>query len=362
VTRAAVFIGVSKSGTLPTLQAVADGLRAMQGWVTAQGFSHVETLSDAAQPVSAGAVWSAVNDVVNDATVEQLVVYFAGHGVNRGYSEYWLLSGAPENPNEAVNVAGSVVLAERCGIPHVVIISDACRTAPDTIEALAVEGSEIFPNRPPSGRAASSVDIFYACLLGDPAHEFKRPEESAQRYASVYTDVLVDSLNGKHRRVLESLEEGGRRYEVVRPWPLKRALPDLVGQRLRDEGLWLKISQTPDARVVSDPQTAFLSLRPLVGAGAPAVPPTSGVRDLSTVAARSLEMAMGSGLESLTDDPLPSEASVPGSADLLEKAGEVASSFGPRHFETGAGFKVRGARFTDAFHPDARSALRHPKH
>ena len=33
----------------------------------------------------------AVKDFVDSATFEQLIVYFAGHGVNIGYQEYWLI-------------------------------------------------------------------------------------------------------------------------------------------------------------------------------------------------------------------------------------------------------------------------------
>jgi hypothetical protein len=38
---------------------------------------------------------------VDLTTVEQLVVYFAGHGVNLSLTEYWLLSGVPEDSNAA---------------------------------------------------------------------------------------------------------------------------------------------------------------------------------------------------------------------------------------------------------------------
>ena len=67
--------------------------------------------------------------------------------MNVRYNEYWLLSGAPDDPQEAVKVASSVALARYCGIPHVVLVSDACRTAAESIQAQNVEGSSIFPNR-----------------------------------------------------------------------------------------------------------------------------------------------------------------------------------------------------------------------
>jgi hypothetical protein len=148
-------------------------------------------------------------------TIGQLIVYFAGHGVNNNQSEYWLLSGAPTNPNEAINVAGSALLAQRSGIPHVVIISDAisdaCRTAPEGIHAQGVTGSLMFPNQPLRPGPADFVDQFFACLLGDPAHEIRDPNDASRVFRSIYTEVLVESLNGEHREMLVRVDEPGGR-------------------------------------------------------------------------------------------------------------------------------------------------------
>lgn len=73
-------------------------------------------------------IFDAVNEIVRSASTDQLIVYFAGHGVLINRNEHWLLSEAPRRANAAVNVSGSVELARFCGIRHVVFISDACRT------------------------------------------------------------------------------------------------------------------------------------------------------------------------------------------------------------------------------------------
>src|SRR5688500_8616404 len=96
--RAAVLIGVKKTGGgLPTLQAVDAGIRQMTNWVSSQpgmmdsgGTLRLTVLTDAnRQPVAASAVFDAIKAWVEDGTIEQLLVYFAGHGANVRYSEYW---------------------------------------------------------------------------------------------------------------------------------------------------------------------------------------------------------------------------------------------------------------------------------
>jgi hypothetical protein len=116
----------------------------------------------------------AIKAIIEPGNIEQLLIYFAGHGVNLGYSEYWLLSEAPDDTQEAVNVRGSEILARYAGIPHVVFISDACRTAAQGIQAQGVTGSEIFPNQG-AGDVSQAVDQFFACTLGNPAAEVRDP-------------------------------------------------------------------------------------------------------------------------------------------------------------------------------------------
>ncbi|MCU7812869.1 MAG: caspase family protein, partial [Candidatus Thiodiazotropha sp. (ex Notomyrtea botanica)] len=144
--RAAVVIGVDKTGGLPKLNDAAKGARRFAKWARAQGVDPVKVITDQRAKVTIGKVKDAVKNIVNKGNVEQLLVYFAGHGVNIRYSEYWLLSDAPDDPDEAVNVRGSALLAAYCGIPHVILISDACRTAADGIQAQFVTGGQIFPN------------------------------------------------------------------------------------------------------------------------------------------------------------------------------------------------------------------------
>lgn len=384
--RAIVLIGVRRSGGLPVLQAVETGLDAMRAWASAQGIPDglvVECSDRDGQPVTAAAITSIITDLVARPSLAQLVVYFAGHGVNNGQSEYWLLSGAPDNPNEAVNVAGSAMLAERHPVPHVVLISDACRTAPAGIQALGVTGSVIFPNVAPMG-PASTVDQFYACLLGSPANEIADKDEAARVYRSLYTEVLVEALRGDHRDLLEpasATDPQDLTGAFVRPWPLKRGLPGLAMARLKATGAYLTVNQQPDARVTSDPQVAWVSRvetgspagggddagdgagdgagedvggvpgrggGPTRGGGPGVVPPRGpgspdGEQDLGSRVAREVADVLDG------RDPARRGRRHRPSRDFTDRTAALRSDFGPRSFESGVGVKVRGARVVDAY-------------
>src|SRR5438105_2969861 len=167
--RAGVFIGVDKTGGLQKLNDAAGGAQRMYRWAIGQGFTtpdNATLITDAGgKVVRLDAIYDAVAALVNGPGADQLIIYFAGHGVNINRGEHWLLTEAPVRASAAVNVAGSVELARYCGIQHVVLISDACRVPTESIQAQNVRGQDIFPNDG-TGDRAKPVDQFFACFLG----------------------------------------------------------------------------------------------------------------------------------------------------------------------------------------------------
>ncbi len=248
--RAAILIGVSRTGGLQKLQAVETGVTAMEKWARAQGMD-VTVLTDKNAPVDPQQIKRAIKTHVDAANLDQLLIYFAGHGVNIRYGEYWLLSDAPGDTQAAVNVEGSVVLARQCGIPHVVLMSDACRTAADGIQAQNVTGSEIFPNTGGNG-VERPVDLFFACSLGKPALEIRDAAATAKAFKALYTDELFAALAGERAALLESTQVGGQECRIVRPRPLKRHLTTALVQLLANANVPVGTNQTPDARITSD--------------------------------------------------------------------------------------------------------------
>src|SRR5262245_7868780 len=133
-TRAAVIIGVNKTGKLPILNAAVSGAKSVADWLSAEDFD-VNLIADDSGPVTADAVKRAVTTLVNRGTLHQLIVYFSGHGLAFAGSEFWLLTGAPDDLNEAVSLTEGIDLAGRSGIPNVIFISDACRSLPRRFSA-----------------------------------------------------------------------------------------------------------------------------------------------------------------------------------------------------------------------------------
>jgi hypothetical protein len=272
--------------------------------------------------------------------------YFAGHGIHNG-GEKWLLSNAPRRSGEAVNVRGSEYLARTCGIPHVVFISDACRTAPDSIRATAVTGTEIFPNLDGDERG---VDQFFACAKGKPALEVRDPADSAGEFGALYTEVLAECLEGRHPDILDVVMEGGRQFGLVRPWKLIDHLVEEVPQRLKAKlGRVPRINQTPVAIINS--RDAWLSRVEMAPSRGVAVEshkfklPKFGNIGMSASSVSEELVATAIAGDRARWSEIKSFMGVRSDTSALQSTIEkLDASFGPDHFETSCGFKIRGAR------------------
>ncbi len=355
--RAGIFIGVDQTGQLQRLHDAAAGARRMYEWACRQGMppgTHARLITDeGGGKVTPDQIFDAVQEVVGGAGVDQLIVYFAGHGVNKNRSEQWLLSDAPVRPHAAVNVAGSVDQARYAGIPHVVFISDACRVAPEGIQAQRVEGVEIFPNEDYSDRA-KPVDQFFACVLGRTAAEVRDPAAAANAFSALYTSTLLDALDGRLPDALTpGLPPDASHY--VKPSTLRDVLDREIPRRLLARGLAGRVNQTPDAIVVDHPHwLARLDVPPVsetrggampppapsVRGGAPEVSPAAAARDLLRVAMTDTPAALSAAMA-------PTRSAAAAVADLADDAARVATPFGADHHETHCGIKVRGARIVE---------------
>jgi hypothetical protein len=356
---AAVLIGVGRTGgALPVLLDAAKSARRMEAWAHAQGIKHVVVITDEDNgSVDVSVLKKAIRDLSELGTVERLIVFFAGHGINVNRGERWLLSDAPNDPQAAVNVPGSVELARWGGIPYVAMISDACRTAADGIQAQGVTGSEIFPNEE-IAELELPVDQFFACRLGRPSHEVADANTTTKEYKAIYTQALVAALEGVERTVVDP-------QGYVRPRPLKDFLQAEVARRIRGLALQTKLIQVPDARIASD-GTAWLSrigdggLTATGGGGgdgggeggprgrAATGGVGSGEQTVGAVLGAMLTPVLGGRLPDFDDRLLEtSDSEVSRIADIGAVVERAVSTSGRTHFETGCGFKVNGARVED---------------
>jgi hypothetical protein len=148
-TRAAVVIGVDKVPGLPVLNAAKSGAKEVANWLESEDFN-VKSLLDDGKAVTVRDVFQAVTEFVNRSSLTYLVIYFAGHGFLKGRSELWMLSGAPDDVNEAISFPDCYTFALSCGIRNVTFIADACRLPTTDLVMGGMRGGTIFPNRPPA--------------------------------------------------------------------------------------------------------------------------------------------------------------------------------------------------------------------
>ena len=215
MSKAAIVIGVNKTGGLTPLKAAVSGAREFAEWIKGEGFD-VHLFVDEPEPVKVrvSEIFDTTKSLIDTGVLEQIVVYFSGHGFMHNYSEFWMLSGAPDNPAEAICVRENIELAKESGTNNVVFISDACRSVPQNFRASNVKGSWIFPNLRVSQGTRPKIDKFYATLPSDPALEMKI-DENAMESAGVFTYCFLQAFKEPYPDMIRQIESEGRKIQVV---------------------------------------------------------------------------------------------------------------------------------------------------
>jgi hypothetical protein len=300
--KACIAIGVNRvtgAASLPILAAAATGAVQFADWARTQGFGSW-SITDVADPVTVQHIFNRIDSIVSAGTCTQLIVYFAGHGILKSAdTEMWLLSAAATDANAAVNLVGSVRGARKCGIPHVVFISDACRSIATDPGLSEVTGSSIFPTAKIPRK--TEVDIFYATMPGDVSWEVPA-EDAAKRYDGIFTRCLLIGLGAPDPELVESVPgDDGDPIPVVssrtlKPW-IEEKVPDAVWK------VDIKLNQFPELRVESQ-RPKYLALVTVPSPAPPLNPiPATGV-GVGTLPFHNLRHAVeprraGSGLNDL---------------------------------------------------------------
>lgn len=261
-TRAAVLIGIENIPGMTPLPGAVRGARDMAAWATKQGWDSVQVFTDAAgQFVSHQTVFRHIDSLLRQRSLQQLLLYFAGHGQCWAVdADFWILSGT-RVPGDVVDVADTVALARQSGVPHITIIADACRsigTANDAaISQIAVP---LFP-ADVNPASHSDVDQFYATKPTQAAIEIRRKvdedgttaldatnqvNEAVRQSHGVFTNCLLAALNGQVDAAKSRLIDD---RIVVQP---PRLATFLEHQVPRDSGRLAGFAQRPDCRTESD--------------------------------------------------------------------------------------------------------------
>ena len=224
IRKCAVIIGVDNTGNLPRLHASHDASR-FNNWAINDGYD-TTLLTDESDPVTAGAIFNAINAFVRKQIYDQLIVYFAGHGFLHGpQTEVWLLTDALSNPNEAVNVSLSIRNARNIPVPHVILISDACRSTSPVHRNSGITGSSMFALYPPDSQ--TNVDRFFATLPGDPAKEIPTAD-AVNNYKGLFTMSLLEGLSGNVSELVEDYGDSSTSFRVIPSYRLKDYLFETV--------------------------------------------------------------------------------------------------------------------------------------
>lgn len=342
--RAAVVIGVDKSGSLPVLSAAASGASAFADWLEGEGFTVKRFVKP---PVTVKPISEAIADLVGRGNLDQLVVYFSGHGFLIHGSEMWMLSGAPEDANEAVSLKESIDLARSTTIPHVVFISDACRSVPDSLQVQRVRGNLIFPNRPSTSRRDVAIDRFLAAHAGDPAFELP-VAEAVGKFEALYTSCFLDAFERPQSAMVQKLDG----VDVVSNWALKTYLVDEVPKRASAKSIQLR--QVPDSVVESGEKTYIGRVKPRGSTSSPppaTTPPPPPVKQATVSELAATELARA-GLEPLGPStrtlPAADAARVSAATGFGPARQSIIDAQSPASFESQTGFAVNGTEVTAA--------------
>ena len=345
--KAAVIIGVDKTGTLTPLSSAAEGAKRVAAWLETEGFK-VKCLTDKDGPVERSQVEKAIEAFVTvPPRYHLLLVYFSGHGYWQARADIWLLSGAPVKVSEAINLEAAMDLAKYSGIPNVVFVSDACRSIPNSRSGANVEGGGVFPNYDEI-TTASKIDYFKATSEALPAYEGPINGE----LQSILTAALKSAYEEPDADMVREIVEGGATIHVVPNRRLEGYLQKKVDAILA--GINPPVTQRIEVNVPSSEDIYLARVRrPHAGAAPPPLlPPSAPIPPQPPPARDPGHEAAAAIARTLVSRPFGGI----GGPDLTLTVDDVATEQKLQrrlpdrsldHFETQMGFVVHGALVQD---------------
>lgn len=231
----AVLIGVNE---IPGLEYLATPSRyaiQMEDWAKSQGYLTSLFVDEPDGRAIAGKcgrteILATIREIVKDC--DQLLIYFAGHGVEHSAgNDVWLLPGYQDDPNDCISLFLNKALAYSLGVSHVVFISDSCRS-PSGSEALrAASGSYIFPKKNILN-PNTEVDVLYSTWPGQISVDIMQDGE----YRSIYSDCLLKCLNGEVQEVIQEIKNIDPGFPAVLSSQLNRYLKKTVPVEMTNAG------------------------------------------------------------------------------------------------------------------------------
>jgi len=169
MTKHAILIGINQIPEMPYLASPSNYAIRMKSWAEEQGYITALFVDEPASESISGDctrtnILNTVSTIIDGGT-DQLLIYFAGHGVERAAGEdIWLFPGYLRDTSESASVLSCQQRAYRSGIKHVVFISDACRSASSATTVQGLDPGALFPNLTRNNR--TEIDTFYSTHSG----------------------------------------------------------------------------------------------------------------------------------------------------------------------------------------------------
>lgn len=220
-----IAVGINNVESLTKLKGAAAGAKAIADWLVKQQTTfginpiiHLFTDEDG-EVIKYEDIKITTQQLVDDGGLDLLILYFSSHGVvKNGDDEQILLSRAQSLPSEAVNIPATIRHARYSNIPHVIIISDACRDAVDPFGPLGtVNGSPVFVRRSVVVKQ-SQVDCFFATVPSQTAKEL--------RGDGFFTKILLEALNNSPDKICDKHPNTDK--PVIKAWDLGTYLQEQV--------------------------------------------------------------------------------------------------------------------------------------
>nr|WP_210253378.1 MULTISPECIES: caspase family protein [Sinorhizobium/Ensifer group] len=258
-----IVIAVSKyKGAYPALPGTLTCAARLKRWAEAKDAGRnyeVLSLTDEGDlPVSRDRLENEISAFVTTRFIDRLVVWFGGHGLMRGRSQIWLLSGIHERNTDAVDVFAFTRALQKVNIGkfnrrlsagQLSIISDCCLTT-----AKEVDGPYGTPVISRVGEYSSlNFDRFASTAPGASSFHISKDGNST----CLFTDCMLGALSGE---VEEAIVRSDHRHS---PAIVNHSLAQYLMKEIPDRAAVYGEYMEPDiATGLYPPDNVYLKLEP----------------------------------------------------------------------------------------------------
>lgn len=237
MTKHAILIGVNKVPEMDLLSTPCSYAIQMQEWAESQGYithlfidKQVEGIQS--RECNRELILNAISDIIEQGT-DKILIYFAGHGFEQtAGNDIWLLPGYRRNSAESISIFLNKALAYTSGVPHIVFISDTCRSRSSTNSLRAVQGNEIIPSMDRMN-PQTEVDVLYSTWPGQISTDVR---VEGDEYRSIYSECLIECLHGRVDEVISNITRIVPGFPAVLSYELNSYLKENVPRLMRDAG------------------------------------------------------------------------------------------------------------------------------